>query len=172
MTQSTRFTGPWMAALVVGLCCLSSCGPKSEPKPASTGGAPATSAETGSQPAAQADAGSAAGGHGGWMSGIPAVIPQFRFGIYNEKEASQIAGGADTTFSMYYKDVTPADMLAYAAELKAKGFTLEEDGSGGAAKDFTVGAHLARGQGRLVAWAEYQANGHVDFTVRLIKKYE
>jgi hypothetical protein len=146
-------------------CCIASCGSKSEPTPAAEA-RPGASPKTASAKPAAAPA---PGGPGGWMEGIPAVVPRFTYGTM-KPDSYKASPGENVMFSLYYEGVTPEQAREYVAKLKAAGFQVVEDtvAPGGV----SVSGGLPQGAGRIGFSLSLQSGGHVDYTLNVIKKYQ
>jgi hypothetical protein len=154
-------------------CCIASCGLKSEPTPASDekpGAATSTAAaKPAAKPAATPAAKPAPGGQGGWMDGIPAVVPRFTYGTM-KPDSYKATPGENVMYSLYYEGVTVEQAKEYVGKLKAAGFKVMEDNT--RPGDFSASGGLPQGAGRIGFSLSRQSSGHVDYTLNVIKKYQ
>lgn len=159
---------PGFPLMVVGMALLAALalGPACQEKTSQP--APASAAETAGPPASPAQA--PGGGNGGWLEGIPPVVPVFAYGAMSS-ESYKAPVGKNPTFLLYYEGVTLEQAREYSGKLKAAGFEVTEDTSVRPG-DFSAFGHLPQGEGRIGFNIGFQASGHVDLTITLIEKYE
>jgi hypothetical protein len=138
--------------------CLSSCSP-----------APVTQEQTSASPGESAAvAVPAATASGGWLSGMPEVIPPFTHGMFSN-QSETIDYPTQTVYSLYYDKVTMEHAREYLNKLKEKGFSVEEDKN---AKPGNLSASglTGEGPGRIGYVFGLQADGHVDLQFTAFKK--
>jgi hypothetical protein len=142
---------------------LVSCG--SKPAPESAGGAAAKG------PAAsttQAPVAPPAGGTGGWLEGIPEVMPHFTYGTFDSKQSSKVDFGDQTMYNLYYNGVTPENVREYLGKLRASGFRAEEENANPG--DISAAGDLHQGPGKIGFSLHFEAKGHVDLGITVVKK--
>jgi hypothetical protein len=150
-------------------CCIASCGLKSEPTPAADEKPGAAANTAAAKPAAKPAAKAAPGGQGGWMDGIPAVVPRFTYGTM-KPDSYKASPGENVMYSLYYEGVTVEQAREYVGKLKTAGFkVVEENAQPG---DFSASGGLPQGAGRIGFSLSRQSSGHVDYTLNVIKKYQ
>jgi hypothetical protein len=154
--RATRLLG--QALVIVGICgliagCTSTTG--------STGGSPEGQA---AEPAASQQADS--GGSGGWMDGIPASVPKFEYGTFDNEQSSKMEAGPQTIYSLYYEGVSKADAEAYIEKLKAAGFSITPDNLN---QGLSAAGELKKGDEKLIGLSiAQQDSGHVDYTINVL----
>jgi hypothetical protein len=138
--------------------CLSSCSPSLSTKEQTN---PSPGEPTPVSVPATAD-------NGGWLSGIPEIIPPFTHGVFN-KQSEKIDYATQTLYSLYYENVTMENAREYMAKLKGKGFSVEEDNNVKPG-DFSAQGSKGEGAGKIWYLFELQANGHVDLQIKIFKE--
>jgi hypothetical protein len=138
--------------------CLSSCSPSSSTKEQ-------TNASPGEPTAVTVPA---ATGSGGWLSGMPEVIPPFTHGVFSN-QSEKIDYPTQTLCSLYYEKVTTENARDYLSKLGEKGFSVEEDKN---VKPGNLSAFGSMGEGaaKIVYGFDLQADGHVDLHFTIFKK--
>lgn len=163
------FTAGCCMLFIASLCSLTSCSPSGSKGPTdrarTQAGADAASAPASAEPKA-----SAAPGAGGWMEGIPEAVPPVSFGTFDSDQSYKGPEGNSTMYSLYYEGVTPEQAKRYTAKLTAAGFQIEEESA--QPGEMSLHGFLPRGEGRIGFSFSLQANGHVDYTLNIIKKYQ
>jgi len=130
--------------------CLSSCSPS-----------PSTKEQPNANPGEPAAVNvPAAPGSGGWLSGMPEVIPPFTHGIFSN-QSEKIDYPTQTLYSLYYENVTIENAREYLGKLKEKGFSVEEDKNVRPGDLSAVGSN-GEGAGKIGYVFSLQAGGHVD----------
>ena len=152
-----------IAVLMALVVFLVSCGSKPTPEPAGGAAAKGPAAS-----ATQAPVAPPAGGAGGWLEGIPEVMPQFTYGTFDSKQSAKVNLGDQTMYNLYYNGVTPENVREYLGRLKAKGFRVEESKANPG--DIAAGGNLGQGPGRIGFDMHFEAKGHVDLGVTVVKK--
>ncbi len=138
--------------------CLGSCSPS-----------PATKEQTSASPGeSTAVTAPAATGSGGWLSGMPEVIPPFTHGVFSN-QSEKIDYPTQTLYSLYYDKVTMDNAREYLAKLKEKGFSVEEDKNVKPGNLSAIGS-AGEGAGRIGYVFGLQADGHVDLQFTASKK--
>jgi hypothetical protein len=138
--------------------CLSSCSPS-----------PSTKEQTNASPGeTTAVTAPAATGSGGWLSGIPEVIPPFAHGVFSN-QSEKIDYPTQTLYSLYYDEVTMGNAREYLGKLKEKGFSVEEDKN---VKPGSLSAFGSTGEGagKIGYGFDLQTDGHVDLQFTIYKK--
>jgi hypothetical protein len=137
--------------------CLSSCSPSPSTKEQTT---PGPEEPTPVNVPATADT-------GGWMSGIPEVIPPFTHGLFST-QSEKVDYPTQTLYSLYYENVTIEHAREYMDTLKGKGFSVEEDNN---VRPGDFSAQGSKGEGAGKIWYSFglQANGHVDLQFKIFK---
>jgi hypothetical protein len=148
-----------IAVLMTLVVFLVSCG--SKPAPESAGGAGPAASTT------QAPVAPPAGGTGGWLEGIPEVMPHFTYGTFDSKQSSKVDFGDQTMYNLYYNGVTPENVREYLGKLKASGFRAEEENANPG--DISAAGNLGKGPGRIGFTLHFQSNGHVDLGIGVTK---
>jgi hypothetical protein len=138
--------------------CLSSCSPSPSTKEQ-------TNASPGEPPAVAAPA---ATGSGGWLSGMPAVIPPFTHGVFSN-QSEKIDYPTQALYSLYYDKVTMGNAREYLSKLKEKGFSVEEDKNVKPGDLSAIGS-IGEGAGKIGYVFSLQADGHVDLHFTIFKK--
>lgn len=136
--------------------CLSSCSPS-----------PSTKEQTNASPG-EPTAVPAATGSGGWLSGMPEVIPPFTHGVFSN-QSDKIDYPTQTLFSLYYDKVKMENAREYLGKLKDKGFSVEED-KNVKPGNLTAFGSLGEGAGKIGYLFELQAEGSVDLQFTIFKK--
>lgn len=133
-----------------------------------------TEPETTSEEAASDDAATETGGagdesaagEGGWLDGIPATVPQFPYGIFDEEESSEFQAGPQTLYSLYYDEVAEADFEAYLDSLEAAGLSVVPENVTDGASAY---GELVEGDNKVLGYViAWQTNGHVDYTITVL----
>ena len=138
--------------------CLSSCSPS-----------PSTKEQTNASPGEPtAVTVPAATGSGGWLSGMPEVIPPFTHGLFSN-QSEKIDYPTQTLYSLYYEKVTMENAREYLSKLKEKGFSVEEDKNVKPGDLSAIGS-IGEGAGKIGYVFGLQANGHVDLQFTAHKK--
>jgi hypothetical protein len=156
----------WITILTALVISLLSC--SSKPSQELAGGA---AGKGPAQSTAQApEAKPAEGGKGGWLEGIPDVVPPFTYGTFNSTESRKNDFGNQTMYTLYYNGVSLENAREYLGKLKANGFRVEEE----TAREGEIAAsgELRQGKGKIGFSLGRQKSGHVDFTINVVKKYE
>ena len=141
--------------------CLVSCGSKPSPESAGQAQSPAAATAPEAKPAAA--------GKGGWMEGIPEVVPPFTYGTFSS-ESNKAEMSTQTTYSLYYESVTMENGQEYLSKLREKGFKVDEDKV--RAGELAAGAQLRQGKGMIGLSFGLQKSGHVDLTINVVKNYQ
>jgi hypothetical protein len=137
---------------------LTGCSQAATPPAASSSAPPPSS--TAAEPAAPT-------GGGGWMDGIPASVPKFESGTFDKAQSNKMQAGDQTIYSLYYEGVQKADVEAYLEKLKAAGFSITPDNVG---DGISAGGELKKGSEKLIGLSvSLQGNGHVDYTINVLK---
>ena len=147
-----------LAAVTMGLI---SCG--SKPSPESTGQTPSQAATT------APEAKPATAGKGGWMEGIPEVVPPFTYGTFSSQSYKADMGN-QTMYNLYYESVTLENAKEYLSKLREKGFKVDEETA--RPGEISAGAELRQGKGKIGISFGFQKNGHVDLTINVVKNYQ
>jgi hypothetical protein len=108
----------------------------------------------------------AAKGDGGWMDGIPSIVPRFSYGTMKD-DSSRMDTGNGTMYSLYYGDVSREQAVEYLDKLRAAGFQVVPEESRGV----SASGSLEQGEGKIGFSLSWQESGHVDFSINDIKKY-
>lgn len=138
--------------------CLSACRPS-----------PSTQEQTAASPESSTPAGvPATADHGGWLSGIPEIVPPFTHGAFST-QSEKIDYPTQTLYSLYFENVTIDNAREYMAKLKERGFSVEEDDN---VKPGEFSAQGLKGEGAGKIWYRFalQANGHVDLRLTIFKE--
>ena len=141
--------------------CFISCGSKPSQEPAGQAQSPAAT----TAPEAKV----AAAGTGGWMEGIPAVVPPFTYGTFSSQSTKDDLGN-QTIYNLYYESVTLENGQEYLSKLREKGFKVDEQNA--RAGELAAGAELRQGKGKIGISFGVQTSGHVDLTINVIKNYQ
>lgn len=138
--------------------CLSSCS-----------SSPATKEQTSASPGESTAATvPAATRSGGWLSGMPEVIPPFTHGVFSN-QSEKIDYPTQTLYSLYYDKVTMENAREYLSKLQEKGFSVEEDKNVKLGNLSAIGS-TGEGAGRIGYVFGLQADGHVDLQFTAFKK--
>jgi len=138
--------------------CLSSCSPS-----------PATKEQTSASPGESAAVTvPAATASGGWLSGIPEVVPRFTHGVFSD-QSEKLDYPTQTLYSLYYEKVTMENAREYLSKLKEKGFSVEEDTNAKPGSLSATGS-TGEGPGRIGYTLGLQADGNVDLRFIVFKK--
>lgn len=138
--------------------CLISCG--SKPSQESAGQVQSHAATT------APEAKPAAAGKGGWMEGIPEVVPPFTYGTFSSQSAKADMGN-QTMYNLYYESVTLESGKEYLSKLREKGFKMDEQTA--RPGEISAGGSLRQGKGMIGIEFQFQTSGHVDLTINVVK---
>lgn len=107
----------------------------------------------------------------GWMEGIPAVVPPFTNGTLLQNDSLRRTNGENVAYDLYYEGATLEQSKKYMEKMKEAGFqiTLDTNTREGHLSFF---GFLPQGEGRIAINFSFQSNGHIDYTITLIKKYQ
>ena len=109
------------------------------------------------------------GGSGGWLDGIPEVVPSFTNGTFSN-QSYKFKSGAGTVYSLYYENVTVENAREYLGKLREKGFSVNEETS--SPGELSASGGLRQGEGNIGYSFSLQQNGHVDLTFNVVEKYQ
>ena len=138
--------------------CLSSCSPS-----------PSTNEQTNASPGEPKPVPvPAAADNGGWLNGMPKVIPPFTHGVFS-KQSEQIDYPTQTLYSLYYDNVTMENAREYLTKLKENGFSVEE-GANVKPGNLSALGSLGEGAGKIGYLFGLQADGHVDLSFKIFKQ--
>ncbi|MDO8962934.1 MAG: hypothetical protein Q7W30_00400 [Coriobacteriia bacterium] len=154
-----RTASVFVRVLLVGclVLVLAGCTPAAPPAGGTAGTEPAASTPA-EQPAVS--------GGGGWLDGIPATVPKFEYGTFDNKQSSSMKAGEQTIYSLYYEGTTKEDVAAYIEKLKAAGFEVTSDP---ASTGLSAAGELKKGEEKLIGLSiSWQDGGHVDYTINVI----
>jgi hypothetical protein len=141
--------------------CLVSCASKPSQESAGQAQSPAATTAPEAKPTAA--------GKGGWMDGIPEVVPPFTAGTYSS-ESYKADAANQTVYNLYYESVTMENGKEYLAKLREKGFKVDEEKA--RAGEIAASAQLRQGKGMIGLSFGLQTNGHVDLTINVVKNYQ
>jgi hypothetical protein len=109
------------------------------------------------------------GGKGGWLEGIPPVVPVFTYGTM-KSDSYKGPEGNKQSYYLYYEGVTLEQVKEYMAKTKAAGFQVTEAPTSRPGELSGFG-NLAQGEGSIGYTIGYQP-GHLDLAVTVVKKFE
>ncbi len=85
-------------------------------------------------------------GAGGWMDGMPEIIPPFTYGTFSS-QSNKFESANGTMYSLYYENVTMEEAREYLGQLKETGFSVnEENGNPG---ELSASGGLRQGEGNI-----------------------
>jgi hypothetical protein len=102
------------------------------------------------------------------MDGIPASVPRFEYGTFDKEQSSQMQAGDQTIYSLFYESVDKANVEAYIEKLKTAGFEITADN---VTDGVSAAGELKSASGeKLIGLSiSQQSNGHVDYTINVVK---
>lgn len=102
------------------------------------------------------------------MDGIPASVPKFEYGTFDKEQSSQMQAGNQTIYSLYYEGVDKTNAEAYIEKLKTAGFEIT---LGSAGDGVSAAGELKNSAGEILIGLSIsqQSNGHVDYTINVVK---
>jgi len=109
------------------------------------------------------------GGSGGWLEGIPEIVPPFTHGDFST-ESYRVATNGRVVYSLYYEKVTMEEAREYTDLLREKGFSVNEENV--PAGYFSASGSLKQGEGTIGYSFSLQDSGHVDLHLNIVEKFQ